>query len=81
MKPVLTAQPAKFVTRLLLPSGGGHHWKEEVTRPRRGEVDSSDTFQMGGNLGGSSMFLLVTMYNKCCMFAMVWSLPKAGEQL
>lgn len=67
-----------FVTRLPLPPGVGHHWKEEVTRPRRGKVDSDDAFQMrgnkmdGGGCSGSGMFLLVeesqivffTMYDK-----------------
>lgn len=67
-----------FVTCLPLPLVVGHHWKEEVTRPLRGKVDSDDSFQMrrnkmdGGGSSGSSMFLLVkesqialfNMYNK-----------------
>lgn len=67
-----------FVTQSPLPPEVGHHWKEEVTRPRRGKVDSDDAFEMrgnkmdGGGCSGSSMFLLVkesrvaffTVYNE-----------------
>ena len=31
------------------PPGVEHHWKEEVTPPRRGKVDSDDAFQMRGS--------------------------------
>lgn len=54
-----------FVTRLSLPPGVGHHWREEVTRPRRWKVDSDDAFQMwrnkmeGGYCSGSNIFLQV----------------------